>query len=383
MERASFRLRIRLIVVTALAILALALPTAAFAAPAESASYHGGSGCSAFHIVRPGQTLSGIAVAYGVSVQALMQANNIWNPNHIFAGQKLCIPGGWGPPGGSGCVAYHTARYGETLAGIARAYGVSTWALMQANNISNPNRIYAGQTLCIPGGSGWPEQPPPQPPSGCFDWYVVKRGDTLSQIAVWYGTTVHALMRLNGISNPNHIYVGQYLKVPVNCGQPKPPPPPPPCHPHPSCPPPPPQPPPCHPHPSCPPPQPEPTGYWYGAFWSNPDFSGSPAVTMPSPQIAFDWGTNPPAPGMPNQNWSAQWTRTEYVKGGTYRIYATTDDGVRVFVDNQLVIDGWRVQPATSYFGDVALSEGYHDFRVEYFQASGVALIYVNYSRLN
>jgi hypothetical protein len=104
---------------------------------------------------------------------------------------------------------------------------------------------------------------------------------------------------------------------------------------------------------------------------------------MPSPQIAFDWGTNPPAPGMPNQNWSAQWTRTEYVKGGTYRIYATTDDGVRVFVDNQLVIDGWRVQPATSYFGDVALSEGYHDFRVEYFQASGVALIYVNYSRLN
>ena len=86
---------------------------------------------------------------------------------------------------------------------------------------------------------------------------------------------------------------------------------------------------------------------------------------------------------MPNQNWSAQWTRTEYVKAGTYRISATSDDGVRVFVDNQLVIDGWRVQPAASYLCDITLSEGYHDIRVEYFQAGGVALIYVNFSRLN
>lgn len=380
MKQPSSRLRLRLIVVAVLAILALALPTVAFAAPAESPSYHGS--CSAIHVVRPGQTLSGIAAAYGVTVQALMQANNIWNPNHIFVGQKLCIPGGSPPPGGSGCVAQHTVRYGETLASIARMYGVSVWSLMQANNISDPNRIFAGQRLCIPGG--WmPPPPPPEPPSGCFSWHVVRPGQTLSQIAAWYGTTVHVLMRLNGIPNPNRIYVGQHLKVPVNCGQP---PAPPPCHPYPSCPPP--QPPPCYPHPSCPqpprPPKPEPIGNWHGAFWSNPDFAGSPAVTMPMvQQIAFDWGTNPPAPGMPNENWSAQWTSTEWLRGGTYRIFATSDDGVRVFVDNQLVIDGWRVQPATSYFGDVTLSEGYHDFRVEYFQAGGVALIFVSYSRLN
>lgn len=91
---------------------------------------------------------------------------------------------------------------------------------------------------------------------------------------------------------------------------------------------------------------------------------------------------NAPAPGLPNQYWSGRWTRTEWLQAGTYRIYATTDDGVRVFVDNQLIIDCWQVQAAASFYGDVTLGEGNHEIRVEYFQASGVALLYVNYSRL-
>ncbi len=119
------------------------------------------------------------------------------------------------------------------------------------------------------------------------------------------------------------------------------------------------------------------------AYWSNPDLAGPPVFTNQSnAPIAYDWGMNAPAPGLPNQNWSGRWTRTEWLKAGTYRIYATTDDGVRVFVDNQLVIDGWKVQAAATYFGDVALGEGNHELRVEYYQASGVALLYVNYSRL-
>ncbi len=61
---------------------------------------------------------------------------------------------------------------------------------------------------------------------------------------------------------------------------------------------------------------------------------------------------------------------------------ATTDDGVRVYVDDQLVIDAWRVQPATNYFGDMVLGPGNHTIRVEYFEASGVASIYVRWVRL-
>jgi hypothetical protein len=58
------------------------------------------------------------------------------------------------------------------------------------------------------------------------------------------------------------------------------------------------------------------------------------------------------------------------------------DDGVRVYVDNTLVIDAWRVQAATSYFGDIYLSEGYHQIRVEYFEETGVAAIAVYWTRL-
>lgn len=395
MRRMSTRLRVRLTVLVVLAALALLLPTVAMAAPSASAGHHWQSGCSSHHTVRPGQTLSGIAAHYGVSMQALMQVNNIWNPNRIFVGQVLCIPGGSPPPNpGPGCSAIHTVRYGETLSSIARAYGVSAWAIMQANNIANPNQIFGGQRLCIPGG-GWVPPQPPQPPPACTAWHIVRPGQTLSGIAAWYGTTVSVLMQINGISNPNHIWVGQSIMVPVSCQQP--PPPPNPCAPHPQCPPPPPPPPPpCAPNPQCPPPPPppcqqhpqpcpppQPSGFWSVSFWSNPDLAGQPVFnTSLNAPIAYDWGMNAPVPGLPSQNWSGRWTRTEWVRAGTYRIFATTDDGVRVFVDNQLIIDGWRVQAAASYFGDVMLGEGNHEFRVEYFQASGVALLYVNYSRL-
>ncbi|MFN8486010.1 MAG: LysM domain-containing protein [Caldilineaceae bacterium] len=73
--------------------------------------------------------------------------------------------GGMGPMGG-----YYTTHYlvhrGDTLSGIAAHFGVSLWALQQANGIRNPNRIYAGQWLCIPrgGGPGHPGGPGPHGP---------------------------------------------------------------------------------------------------------------------------------------------------------------------------------------------------------------------------
>ena len=96
------------------------------------------------HIVRCGETLSGIAVRFGVSVGALARANGIVNPNRIFAGQRLVIPAG-----NMGTV--HVVRCGETLSGIAFHYGVNMWSIANANGIHNINRIFAGQRLTIPG----------------------------------------------------------------------------------------------------------------------------------------------------------------------------------------------------------------------------------------
>ena len=63
------------------------------------------------------------------------------------------------PQASYSCVAYHTVKFGDTLNSISRMYGVSVQALMAANDIYNPNLIYAGQTLCIPGSAPVPPRP--------------------------------------------------------------------------------------------------------------------------------------------------------------------------------------------------------------------------------
>jgi LysM repeat protein len=112
-----------------------------------------------------------------------------------------------------GCVvvaasAGYTVRSGETLGEIARKHGTTISALSSANGISNPNRIRAGQVLTIPGsGAG----------GGSLS-HEVKRGESLSEIAARYRVSVAALVRANGISNPNVIRIGRTLTVPRGSG---------------------------------------------------------------------------------------------------------------------------------------------------------------------
>lgn len=107
----------------------------------------------------------------------------------------------------AGCKSYYYVKHGDTLSEIAAWFGVSYWGLADANGLGNANYIYVGQKLCIPNIYGGPSQP------GGSGYYTVQPGDTLSEIAQWNGTTVHNLMYLNGISNANYIYVGQKLRL--------------------------------------------------------------------------------------------------------------------------------------------------------------------------
>ena len=101
------------------------------------------------HVVQWGETLYSIARSYGVNMWSIARVNGITNLNRIYAGQRLVIPTGWaGGWGYTGTV--HTVQWGETLYRIARNYGVYMWAIAHANNIANPNYIYAGQRLVIP-----------------------------------------------------------------------------------------------------------------------------------------------------------------------------------------------------------------------------------------
>jgi LysM repeat protein len=118
------------------------------------------------------------------------------------------------PLAAGACGPVYTVRPGDTLAGIAFRCGTSVSAILAANpSVVNPNRIFAGLRITIPGGE-------PPPVSGVTT-YVVKRGDTLADIAARYKTTVSALLKLNpNIGDPNAIYVGQVIKVPSTAGTP-------------------------------------------------------------------------------------------------------------------------------------------------------------------
>ncbi|MCB8943400.1 MAG: LysM peptidoglycan-binding domain-containing protein [Ardenticatenaceae bacterium] len=116
--------------------------------------------CQAYHVVKAGDTLAKIGAQYGLSWNLIAQANGITNPNYIYTGQVLCIPATTTTPP-SACGLQHIVQYGETLGRIALNYGLSWTAVAQANNLPNPNFIYAGQRLCIPSVN-----PPPPPSTG-------------------------------------------------------------------------------------------------------------------------------------------------------------------------------------------------------------------------
>jgi len=173
-----------------------------------TASAQGGG--TVTYVVQWGDYLSSIAARYGATVQAIMAANNIANPNLIYPGQVLTIPlyGTGGPtypyPNTGGRVV-HVVQWGENLFRIALRYGVSVQAIAQANAIYNTRYVYAGQQLIIPVAQL------PQTPRYT---YTVQWGDYLSSIAARYGTTVWAIMAANNLANANLIYPGQVLVIP-------------------------------------------------------------------------------------------------------------------------------------------------------------------------
>lgn len=197
------------VLVTALlvAMLVSLAPMAAYAAPSGSAMAAPSPSGGGYHLVRPGDTLGAIARYYGTTIAAIKAANGLTS-NTIYVGQRLRIPA---PVSAhqTGCSGMYMVMAGDTLSSIAAHFGVNTYALAQANGISNASQIYVGQRICIPNIYS-----PATGSAGMMgNYYTVQPGDTLSEIAQAYMTTVHKLMAMNHISNPSRIYVGQKIRV--------------------------------------------------------------------------------------------------------------------------------------------------------------------------
>ncbi|MCJ2178786.1 LysM peptidoglycan-binding domain-containing protein [Novosphingobium album (ex Hu et al. 2023)] len=182
------------------------------------------------HVVQSGETLNGIANRAGVSAGEIARANGLAAPFVVRAGQKLAIPRGrttkpaaTAPSADS--AGFHVVRPGETLSGIASHAGVSSTALAQANGLKAPFVVRIGQKLQIPGAvpvqtaSRVAEARQPAAPASAVSpaeetVHIVQPGETLGGIAVRAKVPRVLIAEANGLEPPYIVKAGQKLRLP-------------------------------------------------------------------------------------------------------------------------------------------------------------------------
>jgi hypothetical protein len=113
---------------------------------------------------------------------------------------------------------------------------------------------------------------------------------------------------------------------------------------------------------------------WRGQYYDNTTFSGQPGLTREDPVINFQWRDGAPAPGFPTDSFAVRWTGTWSFETGVYRFFAQVDDGVRLSIGQQIIMDQWHDSTGALYTTDVYLTAGPQTIRVEYFDGRSNAL---------
>lgn len=179
---------------------------------------------AATHTVQPGETLSQIAEQYGTTESALLELNDLEEPDMILVGQALIVPAA--APFATAAPGQHRVQVGETLSQIAHQYGLTLEQLMTANGIIDADNVFSGQLLKIPGTdavaptlvSPLQETIPADDPELTSarelpETYTVAEGDTLTAIARRFAIDIDALRTLNAIGDADSIFVGQTLRL--------------------------------------------------------------------------------------------------------------------------------------------------------------------------
>lgn len=157
------------------------------------------------YVVQPGDSLYGIAQAFGTTVAALQDANAIADPALLAVGARLVIPG---YAGVSGLLTTHELAVGDTLASLAFRLDSSRDAIVQLNRIVNPAALYLGQPVIYAA----PEDEA-QTTGGRGRFVGVAAGDSLPSIAARYGVTVAEIVQANALQSTS-LHIGQRLFVP-------------------------------------------------------------------------------------------------------------------------------------------------------------------------
>ena len=181
---------------------------------------------AATHVVVEGDTLSAIADQYGVTLDAIMEENDITDASLIFVGQELTIPAAAtasdSSDGSDAGGQTHTVVEGDTLTGIAEQYGTTVEAISEANDLTD-SVIWIGQELTIPDAAPAPDPTATPTPEATSEsgssaaTYTVTDGDTATGIAEAFGVTLQALADANEltIEELNNLQIGQVLNIPA------------------------------------------------------------------------------------------------------------------------------------------------------------------------
>ncbi len=167
--------------------------------------------------IQPGDTLSGIADRYKISVVKLKQVNGIDNPNQLKAGAILKLPNNeslqtdFSNP-------IHTVVHGETLSEIANKYAISQREIIELNNIQSANHLNLGQKLLLPNPHYKEEIKKvnyltDQRSIDRSSFHIVSQGETLSSISKTYNISLQDLILINSLKNPNEISSGTKLSL--------------------------------------------------------------------------------------------------------------------------------------------------------------------------
>jgi hypothetical protein len=120
---------------------------------------------------------------------------------------------------------------------------------------------------------------------------------------------------------------------------------------------------------------------WQASYWNNMTLSGDPALQRAEANINHEWWSASPAAGIINADYfSARWTRYIDVTPGTYVFTVTSDDGMRLWVDGELILNEWREHPPQTFAVEKYLDAGHHLVQVEYFEKEGIATAIVQWN---
>ena len=121
---------------------------------------------------------------------------------------------------------------------------------------------------------------------------------------------------------------------------------------------------------------------WRGEYFNNRELAGSPVLVRDDANVDFNWGEGGPSSAVGSDNFSVRWTRSLVFQPGRYRFTTRVDDGVRLWVNNQLIVDKWYAQTVQSHSGEIELGGGPIAVRMEYYDRTGYAEAYLSWQRL-